>query len=616
MSARTKFFAFTGGENLVDPVIMMDAGELHDSLNYENRTNGGYRRIQGYERYDGQPSPSQFPLSNYNSRDDWIVAVEAARANILPLPGSGPVRGVWVYNGITYGWRDNAAGTACVMYKATVTGWQEVPMNYTLNFTAGTSEILIGDTITGDSSGATAVVCRIFVESGDWSTNDAAGRLYFKPADLTGSFTAAENIKVATVPSAINTAPEELLTFPAGGRYECVNYNFYGHSGTIAMYGVNGVGNAFFYDEDDVVFIKTGMTYDTPQHVFCFKKHLFLSFSGGSIQHSSIGEPFEWNAITGASEIAIGDKCVGFESAAGDALAIFGRNNLSLLYGTSVADWNLVTYSQESGAIEWSMQRMGVPFYLDDLGIKTISTSMDYGDFNTNTLSQKIKPKLDKLTNMLNCSLKVKGKDQYRLFYNDGTILYMALDSGKVKGITHCNYGYYDQNEVFYDKIMEVAVSSEDVNGAEVLFAGDGDGYVYKLDHGNSFDGQEVAAYIRPVFHHFGSPENFKRFIKVVLEIEAEETLKMTFLPEFSYASSEFPPAIESTIQVIAGAGVWGTSYWETFYWDTQSLSTAFAYLTGIGKNFRMIIKSFSTYETPHTIQGVTIHYTLKGLAK
>src|SRR5690606_15067290 len=46
------------------------------------------------------------------------AAIEAARANISAVPGSGAVRGVWTYRGDVYAFRDDAGGTAGVMHKA------------------------------------------------------------------------------------------------------------------------------------------------------------------------------------------------------------------------------------------------------------------------------------------------------------------------------------------------------------------------------------------------------------------------------------------------------------------------------------------------------------------
>ena len=53
-------------------------------------------------------------------------AVATARARISVVPGSGQIRGVWLYNDDVYAFRDNAGATACVMHKATTTGWTTV----------------------------------------------------------------------------------------------------------------------------------------------------------------------------------------------------------------------------------------------------------------------------------------------------------------------------------------------------------------------------------------------------------------------------------------------------------------------------------------------------------
>lgn len=52
------YHPFVGGLDLVSPVLNIPVGYLLDGINYEPDVNGGYRRIPGYERYDGQPSPS------------------------------------------------------------------------------------------------------------------------------------------------------------------------------------------------------------------------------------------------------------------------------------------------------------------------------------------------------------------------------------------------------------------------------------------------------------------------------------------------------------------------------------------------------------------------------
>ncbi len=65
----------------------------------------------------------------------------------------------------------------------------------TLGFDAGTTEIERGHTITGGTSGATAVVDQVTVASGSWAGNDAAGSLILK--NITGTFANDENLQVS-----------------------------------------------------------------------------------------------------------------------------------------------------------------------------------------------------------------------------------------------------------------------------------------------------------------------------------------------------------------------------------------------------------------------------------
>lgn len=50
--------AYPGGLDLTTPSLALQPGALRDSLNFECSQAGGYARIAGYERYDGQTSPS------------------------------------------------------------------------------------------------------------------------------------------------------------------------------------------------------------------------------------------------------------------------------------------------------------------------------------------------------------------------------------------------------------------------------------------------------------------------------------------------------------------------------------------------------------------------------
>ena len=64
---RSDFYALGGGLDLLTPASALKPGFVFDSQNYEPEISGGYRRIDGYERYDGTASPT---AQNY-----WLLGV-------------------------------------------------------------------------------------------------------------------------------------------------------------------------------------------------------------------------------------------------------------------------------------------------------------------------------------------------------------------------------------------------------------------------------------------------------------------------------------------------------------------------------------------------------------
>ena len=687
MTQETKSFRIGGGLDLVTPAIQKDPGIAIGGVNHEPTTQG-LRRIDGYERLDGRPSPSDasysvlnfdagtatiaegatvtgatsgatgktmiamvvssgaFGTSNAagylvlttlsgtfqdnenlqvggvtkcvangvavdhgasNDTDDttWIRdAIETARALIGTVTGSGAIRGVWTYGGTKYAFRDNAGGTACVMFKSTVSGWTAVSLGSRVSFTTGTGEITAGQTVTGATSGATGVVTRVATRTGTWGT-DAAGQLIF--ASITGTFSNGENLQVGGVTKAVANGASAAVTLPAGGRYEFVNHNFFGASDLRRMYGVNGVGTAFEFDGTVFVPVVTGMTTDTPNHIRVKSNHLFLSFPGGSVQNSSIGNPYGWSAVTGAAEIGIGDDVAGFADASGDTLAVIARNKCGLLYGTSSADFQMETMPGEAGGMEWTVQSLTYPVMYDNQGIRNLAAVQTYGDFEAATMSRLIKPLIDlkrKSGVTPTASLKVKNKNQYRVFFSDGTGLVMDV-SGKRPEFMSLNYGL----------TVRCCSSSEDSSGDEILLFGSDNGYVYQLDKGTSFDGAAVDAWFRLAFFHLGSPTQNKRLHKAGLEVTGEVSTSLQINASFSYGNPDLVSVESENFTISGGGGFWDDATWDQFLWDSEIEGTAEAHIDGFGKNVSFTVASLLTYEEPYTAHGMTIHFTPAGLA-
>jgi hypothetical protein len=669
---RTDYAKLAGGLDLVSPALSVRPGFLLDAVNYEPGVFGGYKRIDGYERFDGRASPSSgtyyyttytptttapavgatltqgavtavvavvadgvlaltkvaggtlaagaytgsgggaltmTPLARgYSTGYDDAYALNAAadlyRASIAAVPGSGSILGVWIYNGTVYAFRNNAGGTAAEMHKSTASGWSAVSLGREIAFTSGGTYVIAeGNTITGATSAATAVITRVVLRSGSWAAGDAAGYLVF--ASQTGTFQ-SENLNVgANLNVATIAGNSSAITLSPSGRYEFINYNFSGSTNTFRMYGCDGVNTAFEFDGTVYVPIHTGMATDTPNYIVAHKKKLFLSFRA-SLQNSGEGNPYQWSVVTGASEIGIGEDITGLLVQPGDVLAIFTRNSIKQLVGSTISDFVLSELAPETGAIGHTVQNIGVAYCLDDRGITQITRTQAYGNFNHTTASRLAQPVIDALRSKVVASTVYRSRNQYRLYANDGTGVIMTVEGGKVVGITKLEYPVN----------VTCACSGEDSTGKDVVFFGDDDGFVYQADKGSSFDGEEIEAYIRPAFNHSGSPRIRKRYRKATLEMSAEGYAAIRIQPEFTYGDEDAASHVLQTSTVQGSGGYYDVDNYEAIYYDARVVSSPEFGIAGTGTNVSIIFYSKSDIDLGHTLQGVLLQFTPRRLAR
>ena len=682
------YYHLAGGLNTIQTPLQLQPGELIACLNYECRTLGGYRRFQGYERYDGHPAPSsaqfwqlEYTLSGTNPtvgqtitggtsgatgvllaapatdpstgnlylilgslsgtfvvgesvkvsatvfgttttiaqqgggptdalRVSYSTLAQAAyRTLIQPVPGSGPVLGVAIYKGNVYAFRNNSGGTAAVMYKATSSGWSAIGTYYKQRFNTGTGIIVEGNTITGATSGATAVVRRQVVQTGAWNSSGsgaAAGFLIL--TNITGTFTATENLKVGgTVQATATTVPTTQPILP-GGQYEFRENNFYGDSVTDRLYGVDGVNYGFEYQDSPEFFcqIETGNTPDTPNHLAAHRGRLWYSFVGGSAQESSVNNPCAWSALTGAAEFGIGADITGFMEELQNSLMVFSAARINIIQGDT-PNQTLALESINCGARPYTIQRLALATFLDNRGFSTLQQTLQYGNFTYATISQKVQNLIASITQNAACSTISKAQNLYRLFMNDGSFASLCFNDDKLVGITLCNLG---------GPVATCAFSGEAASGADFSLVGCSNGYVYQLDSGFDCDGQSMAFFLQTAYHFSKTPSRNKRYRRAKIDVGVEGDCTLSITAEYSFANP-FTRSENITVVAITGAGAyWDTSTWDNFNWDSTTQPDAIIKLESSGTNVSFLISGTITNQPSHTIQGITLHQSMRRLER
>lgn len=537
-----------------------------------------------------------------------LSARETQRALIAKVgaaDGSGNVRGVNVFSGDTYAFRDNASATKCLMWKATTAGWVQQDLANAVEFSASTAELVEGGTLT--QGGATATILRVAVESGSWATS-AAGTIVI--GDVTGGPFSAGVATDGATGSCTLTGAETANTLEPGGRFEFENYNFYANADRFRMYGVDGVSRGFEWDGSVFVPINTGNTIDTPKHLVVNQNCLFYSFAGGSLQRSDAGLPYEWAS---GSEYGTGDELTGIFEETGSVLGIVTRNKTMALYDGATSSEVLKTISSEVGGLEWTFQRIGSQKYLDDRGITQLSSTDRFGDFLAATLSQLIEPLINQKKPLVIASIINKTKNQYRLFFSDGTGIDMTLNGAKLTGFTTRAYSNPDDGSVLP---INVVVNGEDPAGAEVLFFGSDTGYLYQMDKGVSMDGAAIDASLTLAYNNIKSPSYNKQYKKLTLEVDGSVGTTISYNPLFDYSSGQSPLDITQQQSFDAAGGIWDISVWDAFTWAGEDVSQVEGNISGIGRNIALQIFSSSNSANPHTLYGITYHYKYRRLVR
>jgi hypothetical protein len=290
----------------------------------------------------------------------------------------------------------------------------------------------------------------------------------------------------------------------AGSQYKTLITNFYYQNDYDAAYTVQGVGPCWYFDGSRTIRVRVplGDSEDSPRHVERHGTMLALGYYPGTLILSSASDPFETRGERGAQVISNSDRMTVLTALSGDAMAIGGEARIDTLRGFTDDSFIKQALTAQRGLIEYTDGDMGKVLAADTLGVLVIETPESLGSASSMYLSAAVdswlRPRLqaDDMSPgsriRPRCALRVREKNQYRLYFWDGWILTVTL-GGEQPSIT--TQRYVDENS--FPRVVRAICSGIGKDGRERLFATfHGSGYVYEIDAGRSFDGAAIPAYI------------------------------------------------------------------------------------------------------------------------
>jgi hypothetical protein len=264
---------------------------------------------------------------------------------------------------------------------------------------------------------------------------------------------------------------------------------------------VGGTAVNWFYTHTDIANIE-GAKFVTD-----FRNHLFFAGSEDNFNRITFSNPnsdLRYDPAGGAGEINVGFPVTGIAKFR-DALYVFGERQIKRLQGNNSSDFVLSEVTSNIGCVasDSIIEIGGDILFLASDGIRPIQGTARIGDIELQTVSKPIQQILQGLPETydldLMSSVVIKNKSQFRYFFPNETGL--ASDAfGIIGGLRFANNSVgWEFGELL--GIRSFVAYSDTINAVETTVHGDLDGYVFKQESGNSFNGSDVlAVYATPFF--------------------------------------------------------------------------------------------------------------------
>ncbi len=214
-----------------------------------------------------------------------------------------------------------------------------------------------------------------------------------------------------------------------------------------------------------------------------------------SIAISAPGDETDFNGASAAAELEIGDVVTGLKRFR-DTLYIFCLNSIWSLEGDTSSDFIIRSVTRSIGCVSHdSIQEVGGDLiFLSQDGLRSLAATDRIGDVDLGLLSRQIQPSLNTIASGATedhvSSCLVSSKSQYRIFINPGTISGDTEAPGFLGRLVGERQYEWAKLEGFNTQTADGTYLS---TGTELIIFGHiTNGYVYKMESGNSFDSTAI----------------------------------------------------------------------------------------------------------------------------
>jgi hypothetical protein len=566
---QTYAFEFKGG--LVSNLSPLQHGVLMPGSarilkNFEPSIEGGYSRINGYSKYDtafvpayGEPkvqgsgqTGTSLSIANiytapvdgatftiagvtgtytvstggvsYNSTNKTVTLTlttslassPADKANITFTSHVGNVKGVAAWQGSGVALRNND------LYQSTTSGWTKInkPSYGTVlvNGAGQTGSSLVVDGLTSAP------------RVGDTFSINGVQKVYTVLANavvVSGGTTLSISPALASSPADNASITFLSANYTSGSKLRTVKYRI----GTVEkILGVDGLNYPFIWNGTTFSILNDAPSDVLGSQFAAFHKNQMFFVKGDVLTFTAPYTDNDFTAANGAGVISVGNAITGV-IVFRESLIIFTERTISQLTGNTIADFTLQTITRNVGCVasDTIQEISGDVIFLGPEGLRLLGASDRIGDFNLGVVSKPIQIETTALIDSSTSfsSVVIKRKSQYRLFgFNE------SITSASSKGILGVQTLGESGSVIAWGEtvgIKSYVADSEYRNRAEIILFANTDGYVYQMENGNNFDGQNIVASFATPYVYINDPALRKTLYKMQLYLNPKGSITTSF---------------------------------------------------------------------------------------
>ena len=340
------------------------------------------------------------------------------------------------------------------------------------------------------------------------------------------------------------------------------------------------------------------------EHIAVFKDTAFYS-KGNNVFFTAPFTVDNFSTADGAGSINVASDVTGL-AVFRDQLIIFTTDSIKRLTGNTTADFRLEPITDRIGCLNGdTIQEVGGDImYLAPDGIRLLSATDRIGDFGLDIASDPIAKDasifLSSTSNF--CSVLLREKAQYRIF------AYVESEQTEVaKGLIATKFVSQGASGISWSTtfgIQAYIADSRYSGTAEIIAFANGDGYIYIMDTGSSFDGSNIDAIYESPFMPISDPQVRKSFYKMTLYAEPTGPMDLGLNIRYDFDTATNTGVIQPATQRVESTGTavffYGYSA-ATFGTATYGGELDVVYNTNIvgsGKTIAIRVEDFSTNPT------------------